>query len=86
MTRLIKFHEETFNCEDDCSEQVLKMQSIFNHVPTTIELSTRTITVDSLPSSSTTTNSTNPAAGSSAESLRLQVARERLSGTTQRDG
>lgn len=26
MTSLIKFHEETIiNCEDDCSEQVLKM-------------------------------------------------------------
>ncbi|XP_063629155.1 uncharacterized protein LOC134800600 [Cydia splendana] len=75
ITNFIKFHENTYNCEEDCAEQVIKIQSLFSHTEETSTMDENTaISVDSAPSSFSTSNDRE----NGAEQLLVQATRERL--------
>ncbi|XP_063385647.1 uncharacterized protein LOC134671933 isoform X3 [Cydia fagiglandana] len=75
ITNFIKFHENTYNCEEDCAEQVIKIQSLFSHTEETRTMDENTaIPVDSAPSSFLTSNDREDG----AEQLLVQATRERL--------
>lgn len=74
VTNLIKFHEKSYNCEDDCMEQMIKIQKLFNKDTDVTNQHTADGTVEPAPSSS----STSVERDGGAEQLRLQAIGERL--------
>lgn len=78
ITNLIKFHESTYNCEDDCAGQVIKIKSLFDQsaedATVTDNKNNTTLAVDVVPSS----YSGHTESGEGTEELRIQAARERL--------
>lgn len=76
ITNLIKFHEISYNCEDDCAEQVIKIRELFARISETsvMDEDMTAESVDSAPSSS----STRIDRDGGAEQLWVQATRERL--------
>lgn len=75
ITNLIKFHSNTYNCEEDASEQIIKIQSLFLNSENRSGMDENlTAVVDSAPSSSTTRTERDDG----AEQLWVQANRERL--------
>ncbi|XP_063538136.1 uncharacterized protein LOC134747441 [Cydia strobilella] len=78
ITNLINFHENTYNCEEDCAEQVIKIQSLFLHSEYPSAMNAPVHMTANPVDSASSSSSTPGVRDDDAEQLWIQASRERL--------